>query len=148
MSMFFVQHGMAIDKSVDADRPLSELGAQNVNKIANHLAEQELNIVQVCHSGKSRSAQTARQFASILNVPETQQIDGLNPNDDVMELMPLLEDNSMYVGHLPHIEKMVSSLLCGNENTRLVEYENAAVICIDRDEDGYHLNWMLKPSML
>jgi len=148
MSMFFVQHGIALDKSIDVDRPLSERGEQNVKKIANHFAKQGLNIKQVLHSGKLRSAQTARLFATILKIPNVQKIDLLNPNDDVNKFMPLLEDNCMYVGHLPHMEKMVSRLLCGNEHTRIVQYENAAVVCINRDEEGYYLNWMLKPSML
>ena len=54
----------------------------------------------------------------------------------------------MYVGHLPHLGKMVCKLLCGNENTEIVQYENAAVVCINRNEEEYYLNWMLKPSML
>lgn len=148
MSMFFVQHGIALDKSVDVDRPLSEQGKQNVKKIANHFAKQDLNIKQIFHSGKSRSAQTARLFATILNIPKVQQHDLLSPNDDVNQLISLLGDNCMYVGHLPHMGKMVSRLLCGNENTKVVQYENAAVVCINRNEEGYHLNWMLKPSML
>ena len=37
MSMFFVQHGMALDKFIDADRPLSEQGEQNVKNIASHV---------------------------------------------------------------------------------------------------------------
>ena len=148
MSMFFVQHGIALDKSVDMDRSLSEQGEQNVKKIVNHFAKQGLNIKQVFHSGKIRSAQTAHLFALILQIPKVQQMDLLNPNDDVNKLMPLLEDNCMYVGHLPHMGKMVSRLLCGNENIRIVQFENAAVVCINRDEEGYYLNWMLKPSML
>jgi phosphohistidine phosphatase len=148
MSMFFVQHGIALDKSVDVDRALSEQGKQNVIIIANHFAKQDLNIKQVFHSGKSRSVQTARLFATILNIPKVQQHDLLSPNDDINQLIFLLEDNCMYVGHLPHMEKMVSRLLCGNENTKIVQYENAAVACINRNKEGYHLNWMLKPSML
>lgn len=148
MSMFFVQHGIALDKSVDVDRPLSEQGKQNVKNIANHFTKQDLNIKQVFHSGKLRSAQTARLFATILNIPKVQQHDLLSPNDDVNQLIPLLEDNCMYVGHLPHIEKMVSRLLCGNDNTKIVQFENAAVVCINRYEEGDRLSWMLKPSML
>ena len=148
MSMFFVQHGISLDKSVDMDRPLSEQGKQNVKMIANHLAKQDLNIKRVFHSGKSRSTQTARLFAQILNIPNVQQHDFLNPNDDVNQLISILEDSCMYVGHLPHMEKMVSELLCGNEDGKIVHYENAAVVCINRNEEGYYLNWMLKPSML
>ena len=148
MSVFFVQHGIALEKSVDVDRPLSERGKQNVIKIANHFAKQALNITHVFHSEKLRSAETARLFATILNIPKIQEISFLNPNDDVNQLISLLEDNCMYVGHLPHMGKTVSTLLCGDENTKIVEYENAAVVCIERNEEGYHLNWMLKPSMV
>jgi phosphohistidine phosphatase len=146
--MYFVQHGISLDKSVDMDRPLSEQGKQHIKMIANHIAKQDLNIKRVFHSGKSRSAQTARLFAQILNVSNVQQHDSLNPNDDVNQLISLLEDSCMYIGHLPHMEKLVSELLCGNEHVKIVQFENAAVVCINRDEAGYYLDWMLKPSML
>jgi len=72
----------------------------------------------------------------------------LNPNDDINQIIPFLEDNCMYVGHLPHMEKLVSKLLCGNEGSRPVEFENAAVVCIALERGESRLQWMIRPSIL
>ncbi len=148
MSMYFVQHGLAVDKAENPSRPLSEKGTLYVNKVASHLSGFDLSIKQVFHSGKERAEQTARLFAAALDISQINLHQYLNPNDDVNQVIPLLEDNSMYVGHLPHMEKLVSKLLCGDDDAELVEFENSAVICVDRKESGYRLQWMIRASML
>ncbi len=148
MSMYFVQHGLAVDKAENPSRPLSEEGRLYVNKVASHLAGLNLSVNQIFHSGKDRAEQTARLFAEALNISQINSHQYLNPNDDVNQIIPLLEDNSMYVGHLPHMEKLVSKLLCGDEEAELVEFENSAVVCLARQESGYRLQWMIRASML
>ena len=148
MSMYFVQHGLAVDKAENPSRPLSEEGRLYVNKVASHLAGLNLSVNQIFHSGKDRAEQTARLFAGALNIPAINLHQYLNPNDDVNQIIPLLADNSMYVGHLPHMEKLVSKLLCGDEEAELVEFENSAVVCLARQESGYRLQWMIRASML
>jgi len=146
--MYFVQHGLAVDKAENPSRPLSDKGMLYVNKVASHLSGLNLSVNQIFHSGKDRAEQTARLFAAALNIPAINSHQYLNPNDDVNQIIPLLADNSMYVGHLPHMEKLVSKLLCGDEEAELVEFENSAVVCLARQESGYRLQWMIRASML
>jgi len=148
MAMYFVQHGIAVDKAVDPDRPLSEQGRQGVAKMAEHLADKNVQIAKIYHSGKTRAEQTAGMFADALKVTNVEPCDLLNPNDDVELLIPQLEDNCMYVGHLPHLQKLVSRLLCGDQQAQVVSFENAGVICLSDNESGYTLDWLLKPSVL
>jgi phosphohistidine phosphatase len=148
MSIYFVQHGIALDKSQNPARPLSDEGKQSVEKIAQFLATLNLRINQIFHSGKERAEQTAMLLASTLGVTDVFQKPHLNPTDDVNQIIPLLEDESLYVGHLPHMEKLVSRLLSGEDSPGIVQFENAAVVCIERDSDHCILKWMIRPSML
>lgn len=148
MSMYFVQHGIALDKSQNPNRPLSDEGAQYVKKMAKYLANLDLQINEIVHSGKQRAEQTAMLFASALNISMVKQHEYLNPNDDVTQITPFLEDNCMYIGHLPHMEKLVSKLLCGDDTANIVQFENAAVVCLHKEDNQYRLKWMLRPSML
>lgn len=148
MSMYFVQHGLALDKSVDSKRPLSEEGMQAVTKVAKHLSTFEFNINQVFHSGKKRAEQTADIFAFSLNLSSALVHPHLNPNDDVGLIVPILKDNALYVGHLPHMDKLVSYLLGGQSGAGIVKFENSAVVCLDKVQDDFQLQWVIKPSII
>ncbi len=148
MPMYFVQHGIAVDKAIDPDRPLSDEGRQGVEKMAGHLSGSNVKIDKIYHSGKTRAEQTAAIFAAALGVSSTEQRDLLNPMDDVEQLFPQLEDNCMYVGHLPHLQKLVARLLCGDQQAPVVSFENAGVVCVANGEQAYTLEWLIKPSIL
>ena len=59
----------------------------------------------------------------------------------------LKEDDTMYVGHLPHLGKLVSYLAAGDENAGVVNFVNGGVVCIEKDGTGYHIEWYLRPSL-
>ena len=59
----------------------------------------------------------------------------------------LKNDGTMFVGHLPQLGKLVSYLVVGDENSDIVKFTNAAVVCIEQDESGFYIDWLLKPSM-
>ena len=148
MAMYFVQHGIAVDKSIDPDRPLSDEGRQGVEKMAGYLSGSNIRIAKIYHSGKTRAEQTAAIFADALGESSSEARDLLNPMDDVEQLIPQLEDNCMYVGHLPHLQRLVARLLCGDQQAPVVSFENAGVICVSHSEQTYTLEWLLKPSIL
>jgi len=52
----------------------------------------------------------------------------------------------MYVGHLPHLEKAVSYLVAGDEKAGVVKFVNSGVVCVEKDDSGYHIGWYLVPS--
>ena len=148
MAIYLVQHGIAVDKSTDPDRPLSDEGARGVSKMADHLAGRSIEIDRIFHSGKTRAEQSAAIFAEALKPGKVQARDLLNPNDDVEAIIPQLQDRCMYVGHLPHLQKLVARLLCGDQQAAVVSFENAAVVCLAQTDQGYTLDWLLKPSLL
>ncbi len=148
MAMYFVQHGIAVDKAINPDRPLSDEGRQGVETMARHLSANDIQLIKIYHSGKTRAEQTAAIFAETLKVAKPESRDLLNPNDDIEALIPQLEDDCMYVGHLPHMQKLVSRLVCGDELSGVVIFENAGVVCVSQSEQTYILDWLIKPSIL
>ncbi len=148
MALYFVQHGIALSKEQDFDRPLSEEGKRDVLRVAERLKQQQIRPSTICHSGKTRARQTAEIFAEKLSVPNVQEYAGMSPNDNVQGFANSLEnDGTMFIGHLPHLAKVVSFLVTGDENSSVVKFANAAVVCIEQDESGFHIDWLLKPSL-
>ena len=147
MAMFFVQHGLAVAKEVDPKRSLSADGRAEVDRISTHLRKAGLNVRKAFHSGKTRARETAEIFAEQIGEGKTEVISGMGPHDDVVEFASALENHTMFVGHLPHMEKLVSYLVTGREDAGVVKFANGGVVCIEKDEAGFHIAWYLKPSM-
>jgi phosphohistidine phosphatase len=147
MPIYFVQHGLAVPEDVDPNRPLSADGRKEVECIAAHLQKVGVSVKKVCHSGKTRAKETAQILAAQIGDGNTHAVSGMNPNDNVIEFATgLKEDHTMYVGHLPHLGKLVSYLVAGDENAGAVKFVNGGVVCVERDSTGYHIEWYLKPS--
>ena len=148
MAMYFVQHGLSLSKEINPDRPLSEEGRNEVKRISAHLQKMGITIKKVYHSGKTRAQETAQIFSDYIRDGNIVELRGMSPNDDVTEFaVTLKQDNTMYVGHLPHMEKLVSFLVTGNENAGLVKFVNGGVVCVGKSEAGFHIEWFLKPSI-
>ncbi len=148
MHIYLVQHGLALDKSVDAQRPLSPQGEHQIQAVASYLARSGIELKQIYHSGKTRAQQSAELFAAALNTPPVNSHDHLDPNDDPGLLVPLLSDGGMYVGHLPHLQRLVGLLVCQDPQAQVLRFENSAVVCLGRAGAGFYVDWLIKPSLL
>jgi len=143
-TVYFVQHGLAVDKTDDPERPLSQAGIHQSKIIARALHDSKTSISSVFHSGKLRASQTAEIFAETVKLSTTSAVMGLSPNDDVILLAQNLNTNhALYIGHLPHLEKLVSYLVTGNENGNIIKFQNSAVVCLEKNENHYQLKWYL-----
>lgn len=146
--IYFAQHGLAVDKKDDPERPLSKDGIDQSKIVAKYLQDSKTPVTSVFHSGKLRAAQTAEIFAKALNISSTSVIEGLSPNDDVTLLAQQLNVNhALYVGHLPHLEKLTAYLVTGNENSTTIKFQNSAVVCLEKKENNYHIQWYLTPDI-
>ena len=148
MALYFVQHGVALVKEEGSERSLSLDGEAGVVCVANHLKQHGVVLSGICHSGKLRAQQTAEVFSQILTVGTVTELAGMKPTDDIAVLLKNLEvDDIMFIGHLPHIEKVVSYILTGKENTAVVKFTNATVVCIEKVESEFYIDWVLNPTI-
>lgn len=151
MRLYLVQHGDALAKEIDPDRPLSKRGLDDVKMISAFLQD-KCSPSQIQHSGKTRARQTAEVLTQALNPSQQpEKVDGLKPNDDPAAWLPLLKMSSedlMLVGHLPFMGKMAALLLTGNAEAGLIRYQPGSVVCLVREEESWHLAWMMRPELL
>jgi len=148
ITVYLVQHGIAVDKAIDEQRPLSDAGAAETLQVAQQLKNRAIVINKVVHSGKLRAAQTAQIFADTLAVDNISELNGMKPNDDPQKLITqMTEDAVMYIGHLPNIENIVAALLRVDKNTTPVKFQNAAVACVTIDKNETYLKWFITPDM-
>jgi phosphohistidine phosphatase len=58
------------------------------------------------------------------------------------------EGETMLVGHLPHLGRLASLLICGGENNA-VHFRMGGVLRLKRGEDrNWAVQWMVTPEML
>ena len=147
--IYFAQHGLAVSKEEDPCRPLSSAGIEQTTRIANQLRASNVLISDIYHSGKLRAQQTAQIYAAALNSPSLTISDYLSPNDDIKQLaIKLKARQTLYVGHLPHLEKLTTYLVTGQEAPAVLSLKNSAVVCLEKDADSYTVQWYLTPELL
>jgi phosphohistidine phosphatase len=145
--LYFAQHGIAIDKAEDPERPLSKNGIDQTTSVAKRLRAADVLVTNIFHSNKVRSQQTAEIFSSILMPTKISEIDHLSPNDDTSLIKPYLtSNNALYIGHLPHLEKLISSLIADDEDLSIIKFQNSAVICLEKKETRYQILWYITPQ--
>lgn len=148
LTLYFAQHGLAVDKADDPARPLSVTGSQQTNGIANLLRSRSVPVANIFHSGKLRAEQTAEIFATELHLPSPQATGHFSPNDDVSATAQILTtDQALYIGHLPHIERLLAYLLTGDESNHTISFRNSAVACLQKEDDSFRLNWYITPEL-
>ena len=152
MRAYLVQHGEALPKAEHPDRPLSEKGAANVRKVGDFLYRHARIVVpEILHSGKLRAAETAELLARCLNAAYDVGPD-LQPNDDPglwSAHLAARREDVMLVGHLPHLDRLASLLLCGDPERSVVRFRNAGVVCLECEGDGaWQLDWAVTPDLL
>jgi phosphohistidine phosphatase len=152
MKLYLVQHGDAVSAAEDPERPLSHQGEQAVRCMAARLGNAGVQVARIWHSGKTRAAQTADILAKqVLSAGHTAQIKGISPNDPVAEFVSdadVWQDDTLVVGHLPFMSRLVSLLVLGDEAHELVRFLPGSVVCLERDA-AHHwvIAWMLRPEL-
>lgn len=153
MKLYLLQHAKAASKQMDPQRPLTEEGRRDIQKVAAFIKPLNLVIDYLWHSGKKRAVQTAEVLAEAVKVKEgTIARDDLGPNDDVTALKNELGSNEqdiMIVGHLPFLGKLASLLLSSDESANTVVFKQGGIVCLSRSEaNQWQIDWMVTPEIL
>lgn len=151
MLLYLVQHGQAKSKDEDRDRPLTEQGRRQVEAVMLLVMQfGAISASRVFHSGKLRAGETAGLIADKLDAT-SEEVDGLAPNDDpeIWERRLVeAEDDTLLVGHMPHLSRLTSRLLCGDAEAGLVEFANGGVVCLHRNGGRWAVRWSIPPSLV
>ncbi len=152
MKIYLVRHGEALSSEADPQRPLSPKGKTEVQRLAEFLARSKLPVPQIIHSPKLRAQQTAEILATALNAQITLSPSILDSEAEVypvMSMLPSLSSDTMLVGHLPMMAKLVSALVVHDENFfPITNYSPGTVVCLEDYEGRWIINWVLPPSLV
>lgn len=153
MKLYLVQHAKAMSKDEDPDRPLSDEGRAELERMARYATTNaDMEVARIWNSGKTRAAQTAELLAEHLKPPLGVRVsDELGPVDEPTawaERLPEMSHDVMLVGHLPHLSRLTSSLLAGDADRSVVDYRNAGIVCLQYEAEEWQLRWALRPEIL
>jgi len=151
LNLYILQHGEAVPKEIDPERPLSERGNRDIRILALHMQNMDVQLGNVFHSGKLRAEQSARLIAESLS-PEIQPVktEGLNPNDDPTVITGDIEqmnENILIASHMPFVSRLCSTLLTGTTEAEFAS-EPGTLFCLEKAEDKWRLAYMLRPDFL
>jgi phosphohistidine phosphatase len=154
MKLYLAQHGEAVPKAEDPERPLSGQGRRDVRAVAAQLKSAGVRVERVWHSGKNRAEQTARLLAAAV-LPrgrKPQAIEGIGPDAPVAEFSidaDVWEEDTLVVGHLPFMARLVALLTTGHSEPDIVSYYPGSVVCLERADAGHWVVlWMIRPDIL
>ena len=154
MKLYLAQHGEAVPKAEDPERPLTGQGRRDVRAVAALLQSAGVCVERVWHSGKTRAEQTAKLLAGAV-LPRGRKprvIEGIGPNAAVAEFAidaDVWEEDTLVVGHLPFMARLVALLTTGDSERDIVGYHPGSVVCLERAEAGHWVVlWMIRPDIL
>ena len=154
MNIYLVQHGKPVPKEKDPEKPLSKRGRTEVENIAGFFKNAGIHVEAIYHSGKTRARQTAEIMNSKINPgEEPQRRGGLSPLEDVRAIAEEIKQEQkdfMIVGHLPHLEKLISVLIIGSDSSQVVRFQQGGVVCLrtHEAEKNWAIAWMLIPEIV
>ena len=137
MKLYLVRHGDAVSESIDPQRPLSEEGVDEVQRVAWHLKMKNIQLNSVFHSPKRRAQQTAEIMRDTLS-PSCALVVKKNllpedPVDAIEQELNACPLDLMIVGHMPFLGHLVSVLLKGAH--RDIVFKTGTVTLLERGQD-------------
>lgn len=153
MRVYLVQHGDAVPKEVDPDRPLSDTGRRDIERLAKFLNAAKVRVSRIIHSGKTRAQQTAEILAkdSGRNV-SIDAMSGLNPDDPPMKFAKQIEEigaGAVIISHLPFLGLLVSRLVVDDGDQPVVSFKPGSAVCMEKDEAGrWSITLVVRPEHL
>jgi len=149
MSLYLVRHGKYLSSDQDPEKGLSEYGSEEIREVAEQIKKYHPAISCIKHSGKKRAMQTGKIIASVINETITlQQINGINPQDDVINFADKIDNdrNEMLVSHLPFLERLVSYLITGSPDKKVLDFSNGTIVCLDLEFKEWVIQWAVVPG--
>jgi phosphohistidine phosphatase len=148
MKIYLIQHGLALPREKNPDRPLSTQGEAQVQRTAEYLKSRSIMADMIWHSKKIRSVQTADIIAEAIGCKKIKARDDMNPKDPVKKFSEEISASKMdiiIVGHLPFLQKLAGRLLTGLEKSDIIVFKNSGVLALDYDEE-WKIDWLVTPE--
>lgn len=154
MKLYLIQHAESKPEKEDPLKPLSEKGIKDIRKMANYASKYlNIKVEKIFHSDKLRARQTAEELGKKINplkgIEESKDLGPLANINFWVKKLEKIDEDIMLVGHLPHLSKLASFLLCGDESKNIIQFKNAGIVCLKRNEqNNWSILWILTPEII
>lgn len=154
MKLYCVRHGQAESAEANPKRPLTKQGRCEVERMARYLYRHGLTFPHVLHSTKLRAKETAEIFASVMKLKKVTECESILDEDanvdTFIKMIPAWTENTLIVGHLPFMSRLISGLIIGDTKIYpIVNYPPAGMVCLEHfDQDRWVIQWILNPELL
>jgi phosphohistidine phosphatase len=148
--IYLIRHADAVADEVDASRPLSPRGREQVARVAAALGKDaKFKPEQFWHSPLVRSRQTAELLARGLGLSVPIILTpGLEPDDDPERISSALEEETRsiaIVGHEPHLGVLASLLVHGPARAGIFyPFPKAGVLALAREGQRWRSEWIVR----
>lgn len=125
MDLYVVRHAMAVEPSAverDSERPLSDDGRKRMQQATRSWDALGVTVDVILTSPYLRAQQTAQLAAAALGIADRVEVcpplsSGASPTAVVTALRERCDESSrvMVVGHEPDLGRLISLLLCGDD---------------------------------
>lgn len=151
--LYILQHGEAVSKNENPDRPLSDKGRLDIQRLAENIFNDGMNIKRVLHSDKLRAEQTARIIADQLGPTINLELcSTVKPNSNVDEFIEeqslekrMTEGNLMIVSHMPFVSNLCSTLLTGSVEVKF-DFSPGSLACLFYQYEEWSMEFMIRPE--
>lgn len=155
MQLYLVQHGEAVPETEDPNRPLTDRGREDVQRLAAFLRERGVRVRRVVHSGKLRAADSAAILTAAIGEGAAVEVlgKGLLPKDSPVyaaEAAVTWHEDTLVVGHQPTMSRLLSRLVLGAEHPIVVDFLPGTLVGLSRRPatGAFFVSCMIPPELL
>jgi phosphohistidine phosphatase len=144
MRLYLVQHGDALTKDVDPERPLSGQGRADITRLVAWLETNDVAVSSIWHSGKTRARETAELLGAVLEtggkISPAEDLGPIDPPEVFLKRLQSVDEDTLIASHVPFVARVVSQAVTGSSDQQLVEFQPGSIAVIERNESGaWHL---------
>ncbi|WP_218082559.1 phosphohistidine phosphatase SixA [Anthocerotibacter panamensis] len=153
MDLFFVRHGLAVDKAIpDMTRPLTREGVRRTRKVAEFLKSHGVYWEMLLTSPLVRALETAHVLQDAGLSKQLEIFAPLAPGGDFRLFQDWLNEQepkstAALVGHRPDLGLWVEQLVYGQASGKLV-LKKSGVARVLWEPDQAELLWLLTPGLM
>jgi phosphohistidine phosphatase len=116
--LLLVHHGDAVSPVIDTQRPLSVVGRDQAERMAEEAKARDFQPAAIWHSGKLRARETAQPFLRLNPFAQFKMVRGLLPEDPPEMIRDALREEDrdiVLVGHMPSMPAIAQRLAGSDE---------------------------------
>ena len=163
MDLLVIRHAIAMERedfaAIDSDddrRPLTDAGARKMRRVASGIRALVDHVDLIATSPLTRAMQTAQIVSGAYGTAATRTVDALRPENTPKSFIDWVRANELgdvcaIVGHEPNLSQLVTWLMTGVDESRVVLKKGGACLVGFGGAPGAGagtLRWLLTPSQL